>query len=95
MCNSNELLSGKIINSKPVDHAVSLVNLIVQSFISYNAGRIREACHVVVAYLDSTIALPIVTAYALNQCTSRSQKRLYMKREKVRELLQRDYLENE
>jgi len=49
----------------------------------------------VVAYLDYTIALPIITAYALNQCTSRLQKRLYEKRAEFCELLKRDYLKKE
>jgi len=46
----------------------------------------------VVAYLDSTIALPIITAYALNQGSQRKQKRLYEKRVQLLEVLQRDYL---
>ena len=35
----------------------------------------------VVAYVDSTIALPILTAYALSKRPARPLKRLYAKRE--------------
>lgn len=47
----------------------------------------------VVAYLDSTIALPIITAYVLNQSTTREQKALYEKRVQLNESLKRDYLQ--
>ncbi len=46
----------------------------------------------VVAYLDSTIALPIITAYVLNKSTTREQKTLYEKRVQLQEALKRDYL---
>ncbi len=46
----------------------------------------------VVAYLDSTIALPIITAYVLNRSATREQKKLYEKRAELQEVLQRDYL---
>jgi len=46
----------------------------------------------VVAYLDSTIALPIITAYSLNKSTAREQKRLYEKRAELLETLEKDYL---
>jgi deoxyhypusine synthase len=47
----------------------------------------------VVTYLDSTIALPIITAYAINQASGRPQKRLYDKRAELCEMLKSDYLE--
>lgn len=47
----------------------------------------------VVCYTDSTIALPILTAYVLNQCPSRPLKRLYDQREELLAKLQQDYLE--
>lgn len=47
----------------------------------------------VVCYTDSTIALPILTAYVLNQCPSRPLKRLYDQREELLTKLQQDYLE--
>jgi deoxyhypusine synthase len=44
----------------------------------------------VVAYLDSTVSLPLLTAYALSRCKPRKQKRLYDRRDalynKVRSL---------
>ncbi|HEY9627395.1 MAG TPA: deoxyhypusine synthase [Coleofasciculaceae cyanobacterium] len=46
----------------------------------------------VVCYTDSTIALPILTAYVVNQCPPRSLKRLYDRREELLERLRSDYL---
>ena len=47
----------------------------------------------VVAYLDSTIALPLITAYALRRGQKRSHKRLYDKRGQLIALLKQDYRE--
>lgn len=47
----------------------------------------------VVCYTDSTIALPILTAYVMNQCSPRSLKQLYNRREELLGKLQQDYLE--
>jgi deoxyhypusine synthase len=46
----------------------------------------------VVAYVDSTIALPLLTAYALNRHTSRKLKRLYDRRESTYEKVKSIYL---
>ena len=46
----------------------------------------------IVCYTDSTIALPLVTAYVLNQCPPRPLKRLYDGREALLDTLQKDYL---
>ena len=46
----------------------------------------------IVCYTDSTIALPLVTAYVLNQCPPRSLKRLYNQREALLDTLRKDYL---
>ncbi|MCC5635485.1 deoxyhypusine synthase [Nostoc sp. CHAB 5844] len=46
----------------------------------------------IVCYTDSTIALPLVTAYVMNQCSPRPLKRLYDKREAMLATLQKDYL---
>jgi deoxyhypusine synthase len=46
----------------------------------------------IVCYTDSTIAIPLVTAYVLNQCQPRPVKRLYDRREALLETLQKDYL---
>ncbi len=46
----------------------------------------------VVCYTDSTIALPILTAYVMSECPPRSLKRLYDRREEMLARLQSDYL---
>jgi deoxyhypusine synthase len=45
----------------------------------------------VVCYLDSTIALPIIAAYALSKNKPRKLKRLYHRREEMMERLVREY----
>jgi len=45
----------------------------------------------VVCYLDSTVALPIITAYALARHKPRAPKRLYDRREECMELLLAEY----
>jgi len=45
----------------------------------------------VVAYVDSTVALPLVTAYALARHAPRTPKRLYDRRDEFMDLLQREY----
>ncbi len=45
----------------------------------------------VVCYVDSTIALPIITAYALARHEAREPKRLYERRGELMELLQSEY----
>ncbi|NMG18355.1 homospermidine biosynthesis protein [Brasilonema bromeliae] len=52
----------------------------------------NELPSTIVCYTDSTIALPLVTAYALNQCQPCSLKRLYDKREQMLDKLRTDYL---
>lgn len=47
----------------------------------------------IVCYTDSTIALPILTAYVLSQCQPRPLKRLYDRRSTMLEELQRLYLQ--
>jgi deoxyhypusine synthase len=51
-----------------------------------------ELPNTIVCYTDSTIALPLVTAYTLNQCPPRPLKRLYDQRPALLDTLQRDYL---
>lgn len=46
----------------------------------------------IVCYTDSTIALPIMAAYSINQCPARPLKRLYDRREEMLATLQADYL---
>ena len=45
----------------------------------------------VVCYLDSTVALPIMTAYALAQRKPRKPRRLYERREEFMKLLTSEY----
>ncbi|MCA1624354.1 MAG: deoxyhypusine synthase, partial [Acidobacteria bacterium] len=45
----------------------------------------------VVAYVDSTIALPIITAYALARHQPRKPKRLFDRREEFMQLLKKEY----
>jgi len=47
----------------------------------------------IVCYTDSTIALPILTAYVMSQCTPRPLKRLYDRRAEFLARIQREYLE--
>ncbi len=43
----NEFLSGKRINPKAIDRDYSISELIDNTFNAYNAGRIKDACHVI------------------------------------------------
>ena len=48
----------------------------------------------VVSYLDTTVALPLLTAYSLSSGKKRVQKRLFSKRNELLTLLKKDYCEN-
>lgn len=52
-------------------------------------GRLQDT---VVAYVDSTIALPIITSYSMAKVKSRPLKRLYYKREAMLGSLYKEYL---
>jgi len=52
----------------------------------------EELPNTIVCYTDSTIALPLVTAYVLNKCQPRPLKRIYDRREAIFDKLQKDYL---
>ncbi|HEY9645761.1 MAG TPA: deoxyhypusine synthase [Chroococcidiopsis sp.] len=52
----------------------------------------EELPSTIVCYTDSTIALPIMTAYVINQCEPRPLKRLYDRREELLDTLKTDYL---
>jgi len=60
--------------------------------VSWGKVDPEELPSTVVCYTDSTIALPILTAYVINQCASRPLKRLYDRREEMLATLRRDYL---
>lgn len=52
----------------------------------------EELPSTIVCYTDSTIALPLLTAYVINQCQPRQLKRLYDRREEMFEKLRVDYM---
>lgn len=52
----------------------------------------EELPSTIVCYTDSTIALPLLTAYVMQQCQPRPLKRLYDRRETMLAKLQADYL---
>ncbi len=49
----------------------------------------------VVCYIDSTVALPLITAYALAKRAPRKLKRLYDRREELMDLLKSEYAKSE
>lgn len=49
----------------------------------------------VVCYVDSTVALPIIAAYAMDRHQPRSLKRLYDRREELMELLRSEHIQAE
>jgi len=44
MGKKSKFLTGKKIDPKPIDRPISITELVDNNFISYNAGRLREAC---------------------------------------------------
>ncbi len=60
--------------------------------VSWGKVDPEELPNTIVCYTDSTIALPILTAYVINQCPARELKRLYDRREELLERLRLDYL---
>lgn len=59
--------------------------------VSWGKVDPAELPSTIVCYTDSTIALPIITAYVINQCQPRPLKRLYDRREELLEKLRTDY----
>ncbi len=60
--------------------------------VSWGKVDPEELPNTIVCYTDSTIALPIMTAYVMNQCEPRALKRLYDRRPVLLSKLQADYL---
>ena len=59
------LLSGRKIDPRPIDGATTIVDLIDDNFISYNSGRLREACQLFTEKIladDVTVGLSITGA---------------------------------
>ena len=65
MAVKSRLLSGKKIDPDPICESTSLVELIDQTFLAYNAGRLREACHLFTRKMlepDTTVGLSLTGA---------------------------------
>ncbi len=60
--------------------------------VSWGKVDPEELPNTIVCYTDSTIALPILTAYVINQAPARPLKRLYDRREAMLETMRADYL---
>lgn len=60
--------------------------------VSWGKVDPNELSNTVVCYTDSTIALPILTAYVINQCPPRPLKRLFDRRDALLEDLRQAYL---
>jgi deoxyhypusine synthase len=59
--------------------------------VSWGKVDPEELPSTIVCYTDSTIALPIMTAYVTNQCQPRPLKRLYDRRSEMLATLKADY----
>ncbi|WP_421658580.1 homospermidine biosynthesis protein [Leptothermofonsia sp. ETS-13] len=59
--------------------------------VSWGKVDPEELPSTIVCYTDSTIALPIMTAYVINQCQPRPLKRLYDRRDEMLAKLKADY----
>lgn len=59
--------------------------------VSWGKVDPNELPSTIVCYTDSTIALPIITAYVMKQCQPRSLKRLYDRRPELLAKLRADY----
>lgn len=59
--------------------------------VSWGKVDPEELPSTIVCYTDSTIALPIMTAYVINQCEARPLKRLYDRREQMLDRLRLEY----
>jgi len=60
--------------------------------VSWGKVDPNELPNTIVCYTDSTIALPILTAYVINQSPARPLKRLYDRRDEMLEALRLDYM---
>jgi len=60
--------------------------------VSWGKVDPEELPSTIVCYTDSTIALPLIGAYVMNQCEPRPLKRLYDRREELLNTLRTDYL---
>jgi deoxyhypusine synthase len=63
MAAKKKFLSGKRIDPKPIHPAVSVVDLVDNNFVSYNAGRLREACQL---FADKILADNVTVGLSLS-----------------------------
>ena len=59
------LLSGRKIDPSPIDADTTIADLIDENFVSYNSGRLREACQLFTRNIladDVTVGLSITGA---------------------------------
>ncbi len=65
MAKQSKFLSGKRIDPAPITAATTLADLVENNFVSYNAGRLREACQLFVEKMlaeDVTVGVSITGA---------------------------------
>jgi len=65
MVDRKKLLSGKVISPQSIGDNISLVDLVDRTFLSYNAGRLREICQIFTQKMlreDVTIGLSLAGA---------------------------------
>lgn len=65
MAKRSKFLSGKRIDPTPINDQTTLANLVDESFLAYNAARLREACHLFTQKMlepDVTIGVSITGA---------------------------------
>lgn len=58
-------IPGKNISPKPIDGSISVVDLVDQTYLSYNAGRLRECCQIFVDRMlreDVTVGVSVTGA---------------------------------
>ncbi len=60
--------------------------------VSWGKVNADQLPHSVVCYIDSTVALPLLTAYVIARGRPRTLKRLYERREQMHETLKQTYL---
>ena len=62
----SKFLSGKRIDPTPIDKNTALADLIDESFMAYNAARLREACHLFsVKMLEPDVTIGVTLTGAL------------------------------
>ena len=63
MAKKSELLSGRKISPPPITRSTSIAELVDNTFVSYNAGRLREACQL---FADKILADDVTVGLSLS-----------------------------